>query len=289
MLTIEKVKCKVCGARHAANKAVCPSCGTLVAPTAVPPGGKPQPAKARPEPRGLAPDELLAKIDSLDWDPKTIQPQGAAATPSASPPPGPAPRRALFLPFIVGFGVLLTGALALRYYGGNPGAPQIPSANQAVAEAATAAGQAPQAVDAAALAAPVPPVPEPNAALVDDAEAQAQAAREEARRQRAELRRKALAAKQALEEKTRLERAEQERLRTEKEAAEARARAAALAAPAPAGPGSPQEICANQPNPFRQGACEARVCAEAQWRAHPYCLKRWQDELRKLSPGAIGG
>lgn len=288
MLTIETVKCRVCGTRHPARKAVCPSCGTLAAPTAAPPGGKPQPAKARPEPRGLDSEELLAKINSLDWDPQTIQPQGGKAASAAAPPPPPAQKRALLLPFLVGFGVLLTGALALRYYGGQQNVPVIRDAASTPARADDAAALLPPtpAMTSAATASAQETAPD---SVAGDAEAQAQAAREEARRQRAELRRKALAAKQALEEKTRQERAEQDRLRAEKEAAEARARAAAQAAPTAQRPSSPQDICSDQPNPFRKGACEARICAEAQWRTHPYCLKRWQDELRKLSPGAIGG
>lgn len=281
MLTIESVKCRICGTKHAAEAAACPVCGSKTRPTST--AGKPSAGKAKPEPFGLDPAALLAKIDALDWEDPTIQspPAAAAAQPSL-------PRRSLLLPFLIGFVVLLTGTLALRYYSGGRSTP-VPAVVSA--EAPSPAAGPSEAVPTPAMPGPVdqqtaPAGPDGQPAVAPDMDDAAKAKQEEARRQRAELKRKALAAKQAMEEQGRLERAEQERLRAEREAAETRARAAAAAAtpPAPKGPASPQEVCAAEQNVFSRGACEARTCAEAQWRSHPFCVKRWQDELRKLSP-----
>ena len=281
MLTIEGAKCRICGTQHAADAATCPVCGAKTHAPA--PAAKPAAGKARPEPFGLDSATLLAKINSLDWEEPTIQP---GAAPAAALPPPPA-KRALLLPFLVGFAVLLIGMLALRYFSGNRPASAPPPVSQAAVAPPAPTTPVPAEPPAATPSiTPLPAATEPQPSLsADDLE---QSKKEEARLRRAELKRKALAAKQALEEQGRLERAEQEqRLRAEREAAEARARAAAAAAATPAapkGPTSPQEVCAGEQNVFSQGACEARTCAMAQWRNHPFCVKRWQDELRKLSP-----
>ena len=288
MLTVESVKCRACGARHAADAAVCPTCGTQVSQPAAEgttPAAKPKSrSKPKAQPYKLDSEALLAKIDALDWEDPTIQPQAAPAPTAAESAPT---KRSLLLPFLVGFVVLLIGVIGLRYYSDNRSAPA----------PAVAAAQAPttRVATAPAPAPTVSPVPEqpaassPSASGLTAAEAAEKAKLEEERHHRADMRRKALAAKQALEEQSRLERAEQEKLRAEQAAAEARAKAAVAAVPpAPQGPTSPQEVCAAEQNAFSLAACEARTCAQARWRNHPFCVKRWQDELRKMSPSAGG-
>jgi hypothetical protein len=285
VLTIESVKCRICGTKHAAEAATCPVCGAKTRPASS--TGKASAGKAKPEPFGLDPATLLAKIDALDWEEPTVQPASATA------PQSPA-KRSLLLPFLIGFVILLTGTLALRYYSGGRTAPVPPVASPepptpAVAVAAQTETAPVPAVPGAADQQTAPALADGQPAVALGPEEAEKARLEEARRKKAELKRKALAAKQALEEKTRLERTEQEKLRAEREAAEARARAAVVVAPpAPKGPSSPREVCAGEQNVFSRGACEARVCAESQWRSHPFCVKRWQDELRKLSPSGEG-
>jgi pyruvate/2-oxoglutarate dehydrogenase complex dihydrolipoamide acyltransferase (E2) component len=283
VLTVESVKCRICGARHAADAAVCPTCGTKVRRSSS--SRKASAAKPKPQPYGLEPQALLAKIDSLDWEDPTIQPQAASAATANEPPPT---KRTLLFPFVAGFIVLLVGMIALRYF----------STDRTVPSTPVVVAEAPSEPTPTAVPTPTPAPAEPtdqapasqqptSLATAEEAE---KVKLEEARRHRAELRRKALAAKQALAEKNRLERVEQERMRAEQAAAEARAKAAAAAATAtPKGPSSPQEVCAGEENAFAVSACEARTCAQAQWRSHPFCIKRWQNELRKLSPSSFGG
>lgn len=280
-MTTERVKCRVCGTRHAADAAGCPVCGTKIRS----PAGA---GKAKPEPFGLDSETLLAKIDALDWDDPATQSQASAAAPVA---PSPV-KRSLLLPFLIGFAVLLLGAIALRYFSDNGRVPPVPVAPPV-------ATPKPPVVVATVEPRPVAALPDQQPAVAPDdqmvpiasPEEAEKARREEARRQRVELKRKALAAKQAMEEQSRRERAEQDRLRAEKEAAEARGRpaAAAVVPPAAKGPTSPQEVCAAEQSVFSRGACESRVCAEPQWRSHSFCVKRWQDELRKLSPSGNDG
>lgn len=285
MLTIESVKCRICGTKHAVDAATCPVCGAKIRPASS--AGKASAGKAKPEPFGLDSATLLAKIDALDWEEPTLQPAAATAPPSPS-------KKSLLLPFLIGFVVLLVGTLALRYFSGGRTAPVPPVANTEPpvppAEVAVQAETTPvPAVPVAADQQTVPAVADGQLAAALGPEEAEKAKLEDTRRKKTELKRKALAAKQALEEQTRLDRTEQERQRAEREAAEARARAAVVVAPpAPKGPVSPQEVCAGEQNVFSRGACEARVCAESQWRSHPFCVKRWQDELRKLSPSSGG-
>jgi hypothetical protein len=285
VLTIESLKCRVCGSKHAADATTCPICGAKVRSSSA--TGKSS-GKAKPEPFGLDPATLLAKIDALDWEDPTIQPQSAAA------PPLPAQaKNSLLLPFIVGFVVLLAGAMALRYYSGGRPAAVVPSISGTVQPVAPPPVPTPEPVQVAATVPdqPVPAVADGSAAPVTSADEAAKASQEAARRQRIELRRKALAAKLAMEEQSRVDHAEHERLRAEREAAEARTKVVAPVAPTvpPKAPTSPQELCAGEPSVFGRNGCEGRACSEAKWRTHPFCVQRWQDELRKLSPGSGGG
>lgn len=237
--------------------------------------------KPKPKPFGLDSEALLAKIDSLDWEDPTIQPQAAPSATAAEPPPT---KHTLLFAFVAGFVVLLVGMVALRYYG-DSGERTAPTPTVAVADEPAAA---PAPVEAPSVATPVEEASSAHEPVPLTVAEQAEKEKlEKARRHRAELRRRALAAKRALAEKHRRARAEQERLRAERAAAEARAKAAAAAAPK--GPSSPQEVCAGEEGAFAVSACETRACAQAKWRNHPFCVKRWRNELRKLSPSSFGG
>jgi hypothetical protein len=276
--TIERVKCKACGTKYAADAQACPACGAKARISGQPSAAKTSP---RPEPYHLDSEALLAKINALDWDDPTIQP--AATTPPPMPPPPQ--RTSLWLPFVAGFAVLIFGAGALHYYSRpKPAAMTATVVDTAPADVVAAVASAPPAAVVPAEAQPSEPVPEEAAA--EESEEELRARKAAARKAWREKQRKALAAKQAREEQARRERAEQERLRAERLAAEARAAAAAAAA---AKPTSPRQLCAGEQNVFNRSACESRVCAEAEWRQHPFCVKRWKNELRKLSPGGFGG
>jgi hypothetical protein len=241
--------------------------------------------------RGLATDELLAKIDALDWE-DTVLPAAPPidATGTGAPMPSPAlPPERSWLPVVGGATILLIAGLLLLY--------QI-----------LVAGDAPRGpVNANPVAAPVVPTREvsPDGGADDEArlaavEAQerqraakfAQAVRqgEENALRKAERLRKAREVEQARlereqqqQEQERRRRDEEARLRAERETAEARARVPA-AAPVPRGPASPQELCAEESNFFSRGLCEGRACGRPEWQHHPFCVKRTEDQLRKLSP-----
>ncbi len=247
--------------------------------------------------RGLATDELLAKIDALDWD-DTVFP--AAAPPVAStgagapmPSPAPSPERSWQPVVAIGGVILLMAGLLLLY--------QI-----------LVAGDAPRGQinsNPAAVAAPVVPTAEvsPDGGADDEArlaavEAQerqraakfAQAVRqgEENALRKADRLRKAREEEQARlaqaqeqqQQQERRRREEEARLRAEREAAEARARVPAPV-PAPRGPASPQELCAEESNFLSRGLCEGRACGRPEWQNHPFCIKRTEDQLRRIGSG----
>jgi type IV secretory pathway VirB10-like protein len=106
---------------------------------------------------------------------------------------------------------------------------------------------------------------------------------EDAAKHRADKKRKAQAEQLALEEQERQRKAEEDRLRAERDAAEARARAAAAVPPPPPKPASVKELCANADGVFARSNCEAKACAQAEWRTSDYCQQRWQEQMRKLN------
>jgi hypothetical protein len=247
----------------------------------------PSASKRRPAPSGLSQDELLAKIDALDWD-ETISPDTVVA--------GNSPKKAQYpddsrlnwrIAAIAGF---LVFAVVGLYFLLAPGAPPQPAADQAPTPIAVSApvtdGTSQQAGSADASLAAVAAAEDRRAALyaraVRDAEAKAQLKVERQRKAReAELAR--LAAQQERERQQQ----EEARLRAEREAAEAaRVAKARELAGVPKGPTSPQEVCAGESNAFTRGLCEARTCGKTEWRAHPYCQKRLEDQLRALGQGS---
>lgn len=231
----------------------------------------------------------MAKIDSLDWD-ETISPDTVVAGDSSG-------KRAQYPDDstsnwrVAAIAGTLICALAGLYFLLAPGAPSQPAVAQAPVSIAAGApasdGVSRQARAAAddSLAA-VAAAEERRAALyaraVQNAETKAQLKAERQRKAR-EAERAKLAAQQEQERRQQ----EEARLRAEREAEEAaRAARAREQAAAPKGPASPQEVCAGEGNAFTRGLCEARTCGKAEWRGHPYCQKRLEDQLRALGQGS---
>ncbi len=276
MLAVEMSKCKFCGAPQTADASVCSSCGTKLRRAA----GKSAGNKRKPAPFGLNSAALLDKINALDWDPTTTM-----SGPSPAAPMRPAPDwRFLVAPVLTGLTILVVGAAALLFFTGTPVAP----ATKETVRAELSTSAAPGPVVVATAATETTDTPSPAGEEVREAERVAERDKvlrsaEDAAQRRAEKKRKTLAEQQAREEQERQRRAEDERRRAEQEAAEARARAAA-AAPAPKAPASPRELCASEDGFFARNTCEARACGQPEWRHHAFCVKRWQDEMRKLNP-----
>jgi hypothetical protein len=246
-------------------------------------------------PRGLATDELLAKIDALDWDdpmlPATVPP--AEATDAGTSPP---PTRSRLPAVLIGAAALLLAGGLVLYQVMVAGETPRPSGNSnqlavtaqsvvAGAEVSPGASGADDADRVAAVAA--------EERLRAAKFAQAVSRGEENALRKAEKQRKAREAEQArLEQEQQQQQQQQERRRqeeearqrAEREAAEARAKVPAPA-PAPRGPASPQELCAEESNFFSRGLCEGRACGRPEWQSHPFCVKRTEDQLRRISPG----
>jgi hypothetical protein len=68
----------------------------------------------------------------------------------------------------------------------------------------------------------------------------------------------------------------------EEAARSAKAREQAAAAK---GPASPRESCAGETGVIARGFCEARACGKAEWRSHPFCVKRIEEQLRSFGQG----
>jgi hypothetical protein len=236
--------------------------------------------------RGLATAELLAKIDALDWEQTVIGPDAGPATaplPGATVTPGPRrPRRA----WAIAAAVLLAGAtLATWWLATVPGQPPGAASATAAVSVAPATVAAPTTVsapdDAARLAAVEA---EENARRAKFEEAVRRG--EEVAWRKAERQRKAREdeARSAEEQRDR-QRAEDARAQAERQAAEARANQVAAPPAAPRAPTSPQELCVGETNVFARSHCESQVCGKPEWQKHPYCMKRLEDVLRRLSPG----
>ena len=266
-MIIEATTCPSCGAELAADAKRCPGCGAK----------RHRPKIGRPPAHGLPPDELLAKIDALDWDGPMTLPAPAKDL-SAAPPAG----ISWVLPAALGALLLLAGVSTYLFLGADtaPAGDEPPAAIAAVDPMPPA-----QVVGDASL------IPAERLAAVEAAEREREAkleaavrrAEDNAKRKAAiERRRKAEAEERALQEQEQRERElraqEEARQRAEREAAEARARAAAV----PQGPASPKELCAGEAGVFSRGMCESRACAQSQWKSHPFCVKRFEDQMRRL-------
>lgn len=252
------------------------------------PGKAPSAAKRRPAPSSLSPDELLAKIDALDWD-QTISPDTvfAGAAPVAT-------RESETSSAVWRWAAIAGGLLFLAvaiYLLLAPEAPTRPVAEPstsligATAEPESKTAQLPAPEDSLAA---VAAAEERRAALYAQAVRQAELAdqrKADQQRQAREARAAERAKLAAQKESERLQQEEAARLRAEREA-EAAARAAkAREQAAVAAPASPQELCTNAGNIFARGICEARACGKAEWRNHPYCVKRLEQQLPGFGPG----
>lgn len=250
-------------------------------------GKAPSAAKRRPAPSSLSPDELLAKIDALDWD-QTISPDTVVAgAPVAAPEPEAA--SAVWRWAAIAGGLLFL-ALAI-YLMLAPETPPRPAAEPSTSligapaepEAKTAQLPAPEDSLAAVAAAE-----ERRTALYAQAVRQAELAdqrKADQQRQAREARAAERAKLAAQKERERLQQEEAARLRAEREAEEAARAAKAREQSAVAAPASPQELCAGAGNVFARGLCEARACAKAEWRNHPVCVKRLEQQLPSFGPG----
>jgi len=237
---------------------------------------------------GMSSTELLAKIDALDWDPTTVSP---ATTVMGDPPPvvpSAPPSRGRWW-FVAGAVVLLCAGVVALYPTLSPDQPSRPPVSRApeivtapvAAEVVDDTTRQAQVAEAAAAE-------ERRAAMYAQAMQEGEQKSEQrkvAERQQRKAAREAEKAKRLEQEERERRQAEEVRARAEREAAEARAAKAREVVPAPKGPASPQELCASASNVFARGFCEARACDKPEWRNHPYCLKRVEDQMRAINGG----
>jgi hypothetical protein len=155
---------------------------------------------------------------------------------------------------------------------------------------------------------PAPPLPvrlvEPSTAADEMAKAAAEfrererldkAAREKSQSEARAARKEELRRRAHVEEQVRLEKQRQEiqrqqddsRRQAERQAAEAAAKV--RIEPPPRGPSSPQELCADRANFLARGFCEVRACGTPEWRNHPYCVKRMEEQIRNVGHGNSPG
>lgn len=247
----------------------------------------PSASRRRPAPSGLSQDELLAKIDALDWD-QTVT--ATSATADGATPNGQAPDRSTSSWRIGAIVAALAVALTVLYFVLTPEpAPRL-AAREAPTPISSVGGsddQAP-AIASQASSAAVAAADERRSALyahaIEAAEAKAQQ-QTEARRKAREAR-AAQRAKAAAQQERERRQNEEARLRGEREAAEA-ARAAKVReqVAVPKGPSSPRELCASEGGVIARGVCEARACATNEWRSHPFCVKRMEQQLPGFGQG----
>lgn len=243
-------------------------------------------------PSGLSQDELLAKIDSLDWDETVTQQTTVPAGEKATQYPDHSTSSWRMVAIVT----LIACVLTVLYFVLAPapavrtaadGAPTPISAVAGTQQTAGADVQAPVAA-ADAGAAAVAAAEERRVALyahaIEEAEQKVQ--------QKAEQRRKAREARDAerariaaLQERERRQK-EEARLRAERDAEEAaRAAAKSREAAVSKGPSSPQELCAGEGNIFSRGSCEARACSKSEWRSHPFCIRRLEQQMPGFGQG----
>jgi hypothetical protein len=255
----------------------------------------PSASKRRPAPGALSQDELLAKIDALDWD-ETVTPETAHLRDGQAnaqyPDHSTSNWRVLAIAAVLA--VVLT---ALYFVFAPEPAPRIaadeaPTPISAVGGApATAGGDSQVPAVSESGAASVAAAEDRRAALYANAIAEADAKAQ----QKLDARRKAREAREAREaERARLaaqqerdrRQKEEARLRAERDAAEAaRTARAREQAAIPKGPASPQELCAGEGGAIARGFCEARACGKTEWRSHPFCVKRVEEQMRSLGHG----
>lgn len=253
----------------------------------------PSASRRRPAPSGLSQDELLAKIDALDWD-QTVT--ATSATADGATPNGQAPDRSTSSWRIGAIVAALAVALTVLYFVLTPEpAPRL-AASEAPTPISSVGGsddQAP-AIASQASSAAVAAADERRSALyahaIEAAEAKAQQQTEARRKARAARdardARAAQQAKAAAQQERERRQNEEARLRGEREAAEA-ARAAKVReqVAVPKGPASPRELCASEGGVIARGVCEARACATTEWRSHPFCVKRMEQQLPGFGQG----
>lgn len=250
----------------------------------------PAAAKRRPAASGLSQDELLAKIDALDWD-ETITPDSEGGT-ARSPYPDHSTSTWRVAAIVVGIVVVLAAGYFLIGSAGNDRmtagaaiAPTSPADAQEAAGSIARTPDVPSDVGAAAVAAAEERRTALYAHAIEEAEAKAQQQKTEQQRKAREARaaREAERAKAAALERERRQR-EEARARAEREAEEARLAKSRVPAPVK-GPSSPQEVCAGESNIFSRGICEARSCGKPEWRNHPFCVKRLEQQIPGFNSG----
>ncbi len=245
---------------------------------------------------GLSSSDLLAKIDSLDWD-ETVSPGMTVRTgTSAANAQSRSPRRSWSVASVAGIGILVVGIAFALYVVLAPDSSSR-SANGQVRKAIPASAESARTEERpvtgttehedrlAAMAAAEDRRTAMYEKAVLGAEKESQRKADRLRKAR-EAEQAALAAQQ--ERERRLQQDAAARQRAEQEAAAAAEREAARAreaAAVPKGPSSPQELCAGEGNVFGRGLCEARACGKPEWRNHPFCVKRIEDQLRSIGQG----
>lgn len=281
--------------RHAIHTVKTPTIGLLSSRGQKHRSGRaPVSAKRRPAATGLSQDELLAKIDALDWD-QTVSPNTVAAddAPVTATTDEPGSANAAWRLAAVLAGLACFAAVA--YYVLVPAEPS--ARQQDIPPAKPIAASADQASEVQVMSqeemkkslAAVTATEDHRAARFEQAvraaELDAQRKAERARRTR-EAQQAELAKVSAQKERERQEQEAAARLRARQEEEEARAAAVRAREQAePKGPASPRDACAGEGNFLTRGLCEVRLCSKPEWRSHPQCVKRFDDQLRALNPG----
>jgi flagellar biosynthesis GTPase FlhF len=250
----------------------------------------PSASKRRPAQGALSQDELLAKIDSLDWD-QTVTAATVAA--DGSGPNGQYPDHSTSNWRVGAIVAIIAVVFTVLYFLLAPEpAPrhtdrEAPTPISAVSSVDNQAAAVAPETSAADVAAADERRSAKYAHAIEEADAKAQQkldAQRQARqaRQARDAERARLTAQQERDRRQR----EETRLRAERDAAEAaRAAKAREQAVVPKGPASPQELCASEGGIIARGFCEARACGKAEWRSHPFCVKRMDDQLRSFGQG----
>jgi flagellar biosynthesis GTPase FlhF len=252
----------------------------------------PAAAKRRPAASGLSQDELLAKIDALDWDQTLAPDAGQAGSGGRSPYPDHSTSTWRVAAIVAGIVcVLAAGYVLLGPSENDRSGTDATQSSMSSADAQVAAGSVartpdvPAEVGAAAVAAAEERRSALYAHAIEEAEAREQQKAEQQRKAReARAAREVERAKVAAQQERERRQKEEARARAEREAAEARSAKAREPVPVK-GPSSPQEVCAGESNIFSRGICEARTCGKPEWRAHPFCVKRMEQQIPGFNPG----